>query len=76
MPVFAYKARDARGKMIAGREEAATHSELEVIFHGRSLIPIEVHEIGSSKRASVPLPWKKKLTDTELIAFTRQLATA
>lgn len=74
MPIYSYKARDAKGQAITGHFEAASAELLDQYFHQNQWIPIATQEC--SKPASVRWKLQRKLPELELIAFTRQLGTA
>jgi len=76
MPEFIYKARDATGAAVDGMLDIDTRDGLDNYFLENNLIPIKVDE-KKPKGASVSaFSFRKKLSDVDLIAFTRQFSAA
>lgn len=76
MPFFQYRARDKNGALVTGGLEALSESELEASLDKMGLIPIKI----SIQTSSIRLPsfkdiFKKKISDENIILFSRQLAT-
>jgi type IV pilus assembly protein PilC len=70
MLTFAYQARDASGKMISGLQEALNEDNCVNTLMGRGLMVLSLQQKANSKMAP-----KGKVTETDLVLFTRQLAT-
>lgn len=75
MPLFAYRARNSEGELIAGRTEATSKEALEKNLENQGLIPITV--VGS--RPAFEMEKVKSLfgrvSPDDLIVFTRQIGT-
>jgi type IV pilus assembly protein PilC len=71
MMTFAYQARDAAGKTISGVQEALNEDNAINTLMTRGLMVISIQQKSLSK-ATAP---KGKVSDTDLVLFTRQLAT-
>ncbi len=80
MRKFAYKAMDQTGKSVEGELEAAESRDVDQYFVEQSLIPLRVSEVktGGIGAAFTRLTFhfRRKLFESELIAFTRQFAAA
>ncbi|MCP4650984.1 MAG: hypothetical protein GY853_13030 [PVC group bacterium] len=69
--VFKYQARDKKGKLIEGKEEAGNRGAIIDELRGRGYFPISVEEAGrETKRFKFSA---FKVNDYELVFFTRQL---
>lgn len=75
MPLFAYRARNREGELVAGRTEATSKEALEKNLENQGLIPITV--VGS--RPAFDMEKVKsilgRVSPDDLIVFTRQLGT-
>ncbi len=75
MPLFAYRARNSSGELIAGRTEATSKEALEKNLENQGLIPITV--VGS--RPAFEMEKVKsffgRVSPDDLIVFTRQIGT-
>ncbi len=71
MITFAYQARDAQGKIISGVAEAVNEENAinTLMSRGLMVISIQQRALKSSTART------KKVSDTDLVLFTRQLAT-
>jgi len=79
MKRFAYKAIDTGGKTVEGEVDALNEKDLESYFMKSSLTPLKVGEKkegGESILYMFQARMKRKLFESELIAFTRQFAAA
>lgn len=79
MPFFAYKVRDADGRLLEGQVEALSAEVLAGQFQASNAIPIKIHEIAAPR---VPLlargfSWRRKPSVglDDLILFCRQMYT-
>ncbi len=80
MPVYSYRARNRNGELVTGRLEAPDVSTLEESLDRMGLIPIKVtsHRTGldiSLSGIERFLKLGRRITDQDLILFSRQLAT-
>jgi len=71
MTTFAYQARDSSGKMITGVQEALNEDNAINTLMTRGLMVLSIQQKAASK---VTTP-KGKVSETDLVLFTRQLAT-
>ena len=71
MMTFAYQARDSSGKMISGVQEALNEDNAINTLMTRGLMVLSIQQKAGAK-ATAP---KGKVTETDLVLFTRQLAT-
>ena len=77
MPLYHYKALNARGEMLDGQMEAATNAEVVQRLQEQGHLPVEAKLASESGGASV---WKglfkpKPFAGARLVQFTQQLAT-
>ncbi len=77
MGAFEYTALDERGKQQRGVLEGDAPRQIRQQLRERGLTPLEVQEVSSRKRGSIPKfsLARNKISVTELALFTRQLAT-
>ncbi len=77
MAYFTYRARDRNGALVTGRIEGASTEEIEASLDRMGLIPIRVRHERGLQRLKLPAPGSlfKRVTDEDLILFSRQLAT-
>ena len=71
MMTFAYQARDSSGKMISGIQEALNEDNAINTLMTRGLMVLSIQQKAGAK-ATAP---RGKVTETDLVLFTRQLAT-
>src|ERR1700679_648416 len=71
MFTFAYQARDSSGKIISGLQEALNEDNCINTLMGRGLMVLSLQQ----KAVSRALRNAGKITETDLVLFTRQLAT-
>jgi type IV pilus assembly protein PilC len=71
MLTYAYQARDASGKMISGIQEALNEDNCVNTLMARGLMVLSLQQ----KAASKALRAAAKISETDLVLFTRQLAT-
>ena len=71
MLTYAYQARDASGKMIAGIQEALNEDNAINTLMARGLMVLSIQQKAGGK---VTAP-RGKVSETDLVLFTRQLAT-
>lgn len=73
--LFSYKATSKDGRTVSGTAEAANKPALVTLLHKQELHPVLI-KVEKSKGASMRLfgP-KKKVKQTDLVVFTRQLST-
>ena len=72
MLTFAYQARDSTGKIIAGLQEALNEDNCINTLMGRGLMVLSLQQKAVSKGLGAG---GAKITETDLVLFTRQLAT-
>lgn len=71
MMTFAYQARDASGKMISGVQEALNEDNAVNTLMARGLMVLAIQQKAVSRSAG----GKATVSDSDLVLFTRQLAT-
>ena len=71
MLTFAYQARDTAGKMISGVQEGINEENAINTLMGRGLMVLSIQQKAGSKITRA----KIKVSGTDLVIFTRQLAT-
>lgn len=71
MLTFAYQARDSSGKMTSGVQEALNEDNAINTLMARGLMVLSIQQKASSKA----LRPASKVSETDLVLFTRQLAT-
>jgi type IV pilus assembly protein PilC len=71
MLTFSYQARDAAGKTISGVQEAINEDNAINTLMGRGLMVLSIQQKAGGKSLSRPA----KVSETDLVLFTRQLAT-
>ncbi len=71
MLTFAYSARDAAGKTISGTQEALNEDNAINTLMTRGLMVLSIQQKAGSKSMAP----RGKITETDLVLFTRQLAT-
>ncbi len=71
MITFAYQARDTSGKMISGIQEGMNEENAINTLMGRGLMVLSIQQKATSKITR----GKIKVSSTDLVIFTRQLAT-
>ncbi|HVN23868.1 MAG TPA: type II secretion system F family protein [Syntrophorhabdales bacterium] len=77
MAVFAYKARDERGSLVAGTMDADNHRTVSAHLDSMGLFPVSVSEKKGMSRASFEdfLTKLDRVKLDDIIFFTRQLRT-
>jgi MSHA biogenesis protein MshG len=84
MPLYAYKARDASGKMLTGSLEGKDPSAVADLLGQKGVIPITISTTDGTVDGRPPLSvlisrnflqFNKKINPKELIYFSRQVAT-
>jgi len=71
MMTFAYQARDGSGKIISGVQEALNEENAINTLMSRGLMVLQIQQKAGGRAACLG----GKATETELVLFTRQLAT-
>jgi type IV pilus assembly protein PilC len=71
MLTFAYQARDAAGKTISGVQEAINEDNAINTLMTRGLMVLSIQQKSASKALRAP----GRISETDLVLFTRQLAT-
>src|SRR5436190_6533710 len=71
MMTFAYQARDSGGKMVSGVQEAINEDNAINTLMTRGLMVLSIQQKAGAKAAAP----KGKVSETDLVLFTRQLAT-
>lgn len=71
MLTFAYQARDTSGKMLSGTQDAINEENAINTLMTRGLMVLSIQQKATSKARKGP----GKVTTTDLVLFTRQLAT-
>ncbi len=77
MPFFSYRARDRNGALVTGRLEGASSEEIEASLDRMGLIPIRVSPERSLRGLKIVDLGSlfRRVSDEDLILFSRQLAT-
>lgn len=75
MPSFQYRARDRQGALVTGNMDAADRAQLEASLDKMGLIPINVAAGGKKATLALDKFFKKKVPQSDIILFSRQLAT-
>jgi MSHA biogenesis protein MshG len=85
MPLYAYKARDASGKVLTGRLEGKDPSTVADLLGQKGIFPITIATASGATADGKPplsaliprkfLQFNKKINPKELIYFSRQIAT-
>ena len=71
MMTFAYQARDAAGKTISGVQEALNEDNAISTLMTRGFMVLSIQQKSATKRMKTSI----HISDTDLVLFTRQLAT-
>jgi type IV pilus assembly protein PilC len=71
MLTFAYQARDNNGRVVSGVQEGLNEENAINTLMGRGLMVLSIQQKGASKMARA----RARVSDTDLVVFTRQLAT-
>ena len=71
MYTYAYQARDNHGKITAGVQDALNEENAITSLMSRGLMVLTIQQKGAAKKVSKAT----KVKDTDLVLFTRQLAT-
>lgn len=71
MITFAFQARDSAGRMISGVQEALNEDNAINTLMGRGLMVLSIQQKAVSRGGAA----SAKVGDTDLVLFTRQLAT-
>lgn len=71
MQTFAYQARDASGKMISGVQEAINEDNAINTLMARGLMVLSIQQKSTTRSK----PGRGRVSETDLVLFTRQLAT-
>ncbi|NLK20898.1 MAG: type II secretion system F family protein [Epulopiscium sp.] len=75
MPIYSYKARDIKGKLITGEGDFDSEAEIRSTLVGRKLIPIEIKQKTALNTDLSKLPmFKPKVKMQEIAIFCRQFA--
>ena len=72
MNTFSYQARDVSGKIVSGIQEALNEDNAVTSLMGRGLMVLSLQQKATASRSRNKI-WKVK--ETDLVLFTRQLAT-
>src|SRR5918993_2732984 len=70
MLTYAYQARDTNGRVISGVQEGLNEENAINTLMGRGLMVLSIQQKGASKLTRA----KARVSDTDLVIFTRQLA--
>jgi type IV pilus assembly protein PilC len=71
MLTFAYQARDNNGRVVSGVQEGLNEENAISTLMGRGLMVLSIQQKGASKMVRA----RAKVSDSDLVIFTRQLAT-
>ncbi len=76
MPLYRYKALDARGEMLEGQMEAASDTEVAARLQEQGHLPVEARPAGEGGGRSLAQWWRPNaFAGARLVQFTQQLAT-
>ncbi len=78
MPVFMYRALDAKGRSFEDEIVAESTVAARELIRERGLYPVEVRDFAPARKVSSPLSllsWSERFSSSDLVNFTRQLAT-
>lgn len=72
---YAYKVRDARGKLTEGKVEAASEAAVAERLRSMGYVPLEVRPANVGMQREIHLGFKKRVKTKDLAIFSRQFAT-
>lgn len=72
---YAYKVRDARGKLTEGKVEAASEAAVAERLRSMGYVPLEVRPANVGMQRELHLGMKKRVKTKDLAVFSRQFAT-
>ena len=72
---YAYKVRDARGKLTEGKVEAASEAAVAERLRSMGYVPLEVRPANVGMQREISLGFKKRVKTKDLAIFARQFAT-
>ena len=72
---YAYKVRDARGKLSEGKVEAASEAAVADKLRAMGFVPLEVKPANVGMQREIHLGGKKRVKTKDLAVFSRQFAT-
>ena len=72
---YAYKVRDARGKLTEGKVEAASEAAVAERLRSMGYVPLEVRPANVGMQREIHLGLKKRVRTKDLAIFARQFAT-
>ena len=72
---YSYTVRDARGKLVEGKVEAASEAAVADKLKGMGYTPLQVRPANVGMKREVSLGRKKKVKTKDLAVFARQFAT-
>src|SRR3989338_2034923 len=75
MPLFAYRARDLHGTLIAGKMEAVAADALITRLADQGLIPITVRRLQEFRWSALGKWLVRRVKEEEVLIFTRQFQT-
>ncbi len=77
MPLFEYRARGHRGKLLEGTMEAGTASAVATRLQDDGLLPVDIDEIKPLKKAAINVTsiFPERVSDIDIIQFSRQMAS-
>ncbi len=78
MPYFAYKARDAGGKLIEGVLEGASSGGVADLLLGRGVTPVSIEETrarGQGNGNAALTLFKPRVQHVDILLFSRQIHT-
>jgi len=71
MLTYAYQARDSAGKVISGVQEALNEDNAINTLMTRGFMVLSIHQKAAAKSLKAP----RRVSETDIVLFTRQLAT-
>ncbi|GAB6986444.1 type II secretion system F family protein [Nocardioides pyridinolyticus] len=72
---YAYKVRDARGKLTEGKVEAASEAAVAERLRSMGYVPLEVRPANVGMQREIRLGFPKRVKTKDLAIFSRQFAT-
>ena len=72
---YAYKVKDARGKLVEGKVEADSEAAVATKLRSMGYVPLDVRPANAGMQREITLGRKKRIKLKDLAVFSRQFAT-
>jgi type IV pilus assembly protein PilC len=72
---YAYKVKDARGKLVEGKVEADSEAAVATRLRSMGYVPLDVRPANAGMQREITLGRKKRIKLKDLAVFSRQFAT-